>query len=85
MRNINTILTSEASFFDSTSIRQFIRKTDIKIVNINAPSCTESLEFFTSASKYLLYFFEYNNICDMAEMECVPKEYKSFLIRGRLQ
>ena len=50
MKNINTILTGEARFFGSTSIRQLIRKMNIKIVNVNVSSSTENLESFTSAS-----------------------------------
>lgn len=77
MRNISTVIvTGGARFTGSAVIRQFINKTDSKVVNVDALTYTGNLESLESVSEHPHYFFEHTDICNKAAMERICREYK---------
>ncbi len=77
MRKINTVVvTGGAGFIGSAVIRQFIKETDITVVNVDALTYAGNLESLESVSEHPRYFFKHADICDKAAMERIFREYK---------
>jgi len=73
---MHQVRTGGAGFIGSAVVRQFIDKTDITVINVDALTNAGNLESLDTVFGHPRYFFEHVNICDKTEIERIFREYK---------
>jgi len=73
---LNIIITGGAGFIGSAVIRQYIKKTNHTVINVDALTYAGNLESLTEVSSDPRYHFEHANICDKDEMEHIFNQYQ---------
>jgi len=73
---LNIIVTGGAGFIGSAVIRQYIKETQLTIINVDVLTYAGNLESLMEVEDNERYHFEQVNICDKEAMESVFERYQ---------
>ena len=73
---MNIIVTGGAGFIGSAVIRQYIKETEHRIINVDALTYAGNLESLKEVENHENYLFEQVNICDKEAMQRVFEQYQ---------
>jgi len=75
-----TLITGGAGFIGSAVIRELVRNTEYRVVNVDKLTYAGNLESLLGVSNDPRYVFEQVDICDAAEMARLFKQYQPSII-----